>query len=124
MPSVGCLEAPSLQVSILQDPYKSLSMRLTSNYTLGWENGNVAFATAKKDWTVCYLNAALRTLGIPARPITNFSSAHDADANRAIDYYFDEKGRPMDTSSDSVWLVIVLYDVVLHALYHVKTACV
>lgn len=49
------------------------------------------------------LTTTLRTLGIPARPITNFSSAHDADANRAIDYYFDEQGRPLDLSSDSVW---------------------
>ena len=62
---------------------------------------------------LCYLNVALRTLGIPARPITNFSSAHDADANRAIDHYFDEKGQPMDIGSDSTWLANVPYDVVL-----------
>ena len=50
-----------------------------------------------------HLNAALRTLGIPARPVTNFKSAHDADANRAIDHYYDERGSPMNISSDSVW---------------------
>ena len=65
----------------------------------------------------CSPNVALRTLGIPARPITNFSSAHDADANRAIDHYFDERGRPLDMSSDSVWLANdVLCDVVLYAM--------
>ena len=54
-------------------------------------------------------NAALRTLGIPARPITNFSSAHDANANRAIDYFFDEQANPIDDKSwDSMWLVNVL----------------
>lgn len=52
---------------------------------------------------VC-LPVALRTLGIPARPITNFQSAHDADANRAIDYFYDNKDKPLDDmSGDSVW---------------------
>lgn len=47
---------------------------------------------------------ALRTIGIPARPITNFDSAHDADFNRAIDYYFDKNSEPIpEKSGDSVW---------------------
>ena len=55
-------------------------------------------------------NVALRTLGIPARPITNFKSAHEVHANRAIDYYRDAKGNPMNTSDDSIWLVNALLD--------------
>ena len=46
----------------------------------------------------------LRSLGIPARPVTNFVSAHDTDANRAIDFYFDENAEKIEhLSSDSIW---------------------
>lgn len=58
-----------------------------------------------------FLNlSALRALGIPSRPITNFESAHDADLNRAIDYYFDENDKMLaDRSSDSIWLVATIH---------------
>ena len=47
---------------------------------------------------------ALRTIGIPARPVTNFESAHDGDFNRAIDYYFDRNDKMIEEkSSDSIW---------------------
>ena len=50
------------------------------------------------------LSLALRTAGIPSRPVTNFRSAHDADANRAIDYYFDQNNKPIDSmTGDSIW---------------------
>ena len=50
------------------------------------------------------LYIALRTLGIPARPITNFESAHDADFNRAIDYYYDRNDNKLpEKSGDSIW---------------------
>ena len=46
----------------------------------------------------------LRTMGIPARPVTNFESAHDADANRAIDYFYDlEDEMVEEKSGDSIW---------------------
>ena len=45
---------------------------------------------------------ALRAVGIPARTITNFDSAHDADANCLLDYHFDADGLPLD-NDDSVW---------------------
>ncbi len=45
-------------------------------------------------------------MGIPARPVTNFESAHDADANRAIDYYYDLEDEIVEEKSgDSVWCV-------------------
>jgi transglutaminase 1 len=52
------------------------------------------------DWsiTVC------RALGIPARSVTNFASAHDTDGSITIDYHYNEKMEPLeDENNDSVW---------------------
>ncbi|XP_078506611.1 protein-glutamine gamma-glutamyltransferase E-like [Lissotriton helveticus] len=45
----------------------------------------------------------LRCLGIPARVITNFSSAHDTNGNLSIDEFYDKTGKPLEKSDDSVW---------------------
>ena len=48
----------------------------------------------------------LRAVGIPARPITTYDSAHDTEANKSIDFYFDSSWNFMeDRSSDSIWCV-------------------
>ncbi|XP_019377726.1 PREDICTED: coagulation factor XIII A chain [Gavialis gangeticus] len=49
-------------------------------------------------------NTFLRCLGIPARVITNYSSAHDNNANLQLDIFMDEEGI-VDTklTKDSVW---------------------
>lgn len=52
------------------------------------------------------LLSVLRILGIPARSVTNFSSAHDTNRNRTIDEYYDEDGEKLSylsSGSDSVW---------------------
>ncbi|XP_002732203.1 protein-glutamine gamma-glutamyltransferase K-like [Saccoglossus kowalevskii] len=46
----------------------------------------------------------LRALGIPARTVTNFESAHDTDGNLTLDYHYSEDGEPLeDLNDDSVW---------------------
>lgn len=58
------------------------------------------------------LCSVLRSLGIPARSITNFESAHDTDANLTIDYHYDEKYNALTgENNDSVWNFHVWNDV-------------
>ncbi|XP_070603301.1 coagulation factor XIII A chain isoform X2 [Erythrolamprus reginae] len=49
-------------------------------------------------------NTFLRCLGIPGRVITNFSSAHDNDANLQMDVFVDEYGKvDPKLTRDSIW---------------------
>ncbi|NXF88816.1 F13A factor, partial [Eubucco bourcierii] len=49
-------------------------------------------------------NTFLRCLGIPARLVTTYTSAHDNNANLQLDFFLDDEGK-VDTklTKDSVW---------------------
>uniref|UniRef100_A0A673JYB8 protein-glutamine gamma-glutamyltransferase n=1 Tax=Sinocyclocheilus rhinocerous TaxID=307959 RepID=A0A673JYB8_9TELE len=56
----------------------------------------------------CWVFAAvmctvMRALGIPTRVITNFNSAHDTDGNMVIEEYYNEMGKKLSMSKDSIW---------------------
>ena len=50
------------------------------------------------------LFSVCRALGIPARSVTNFASAHDTDGSITIDSHYDAEGNPLkEYDDDSVW---------------------
>ncbi|EGB07359.1 hypothetical protein AURANDRAFT_5918, partial [Aureococcus anophagefferens] len=62
----------------------------------------------------CFVYAAVatslsRALGVAARPVTNFQSAHDGEKNRAIEKFYDIAGAAWEPvtdgapSHDSIW---------------------
>ncbi|XP_066288384.1 protein-glutamine gamma-glutamyltransferase K-like isoform X3 [Branchiostoma lanceolatum] len=76
-------------------------------------NGSVAILHQyyERNRPVCYgqcwvfsgvMTTVLRCLGIPARSVTNYDSAHDTDVSMTIDNYMDENLRNID-GGDSVW---------------------
>ncbi|XP_028673687.2 protein-glutamine gamma-glutamyltransferase 4-like [Erpetoichthys calabaricus] len=58
------------------------------------------------------LTTVMRCLGVPARSITNFDSAHDTEDNLTIDVFFNRAGEMLnDISTDSIWNFHVWNDV-------------
>lgn len=50
------------------------------------------------------MTTAFRALGIPARTVTNFASAHDTNESMTIDDFYDDQGNEIrHLSQDSIW---------------------
>ncbi|CAB4006660.1 -glutamine gamma-glutamyltransferase 4 [Paramuricea clavata] len=58
------------------------------------------------------LTTALRAIGIPARSVTNYDSAHDTDNTMTIDKFIDEEGESVEgLNGDSIWNFHVWNDI-------------
>lgn len=54
------------------------------------------------------MSAVLRCLGLPARVVTNYCSAHDNNGNLITNIVLDEDGNLDNEDSDSIWLVNII----------------
>ncbi|NXE45524.1 TGM4 glutamyltransferase, partial [Casuarius casuarius] len=82
-------------VSILQQYYKT---KQSVRYGQCWVFSGV-------------LTTVMRCLGIPARSVSNFVSAHDTQEDLRVDIYLNENGEKLNLSRDSIWNFHVWNDV-------------
>ncbi|XP_031440694.1 coagulation factor XIII A chain [Clupea harengus] len=71
---------------------------------LNYANGGLPVCYAQCWVYAAIFNTFLRCLGIPARVVTNYFSAHDNDGNLKMDIILDENGKvDRERTKDSIW---------------------
>lgn len=71
---------------------------------LNYGNGGTPVCYAQCWVYAAVFNTFLRCLGIPARLVTNFFSAHDNDGNLKMDIILDDNGKvDRERTKDSIW---------------------
>lgn len=115
-------------VKVVRQASAMLNSRDDDGVLVGNWSGDYTYGVAPTSWTgstdillsyantrtsVCYaqcwvyaavFNTFLRCLGIPARVVTNFFSAHDNNGNLKTDIILDENGRiDRGRTKDSIW---------------------
>ena len=49
------------------------------------------------------MTSCMRSLGIPARPVTNYDSGHDYGADMYVDQFYGKNGQLIEELSDDIW---------------------
>ena len=82
---------------------------------------------ASVKWGQCWvfggvLTTTLRVLGVPARPLSNFSSAHDENADKKIQIRHDATGKYDKDASELIWNYHVWVDAWIEGGWHAVDA--
>ncbi|KAH9407269.1 hypothetical protein TYRP_012819 [Tyrophagus putrescentiae] len=85
---------------------------LVGNWSGNYHDGNAPWQWTGSAPIFEHTTTMSRALGIPARTITNFVSAHDTDDSLTVDKFFTKSGEAIsDVNSDSIWNFHVWTDV-------------
>jgi hypothetical protein len=70
-----------------------------------WSNSNMQPVKFGQCWVFSgVFTTVMRALGIPARSVTNFNSAHDTEYNMTIDKFINDEGDEVEIGvEDSIW---------------------